>query len=272
MRLIALLIFLSCNILLFGQQISGTVFELNSNAPIEYVNIGVVGKNIGTVSDENGKYTLQIDPEFHSDTLKFSSIGYYPYSVQVADFIKQNNGSVILEKRDYELAEVIVRPRRVRERTLGATTRNKFAVASMGDSTRMHGGEIGVLMRNNRTAYLKEVNINFAVCTYDVLSYRVNVYKALPNRQFENILTEPVYVTTTKEETENTVTIDVRHLNLVIEGNFLVSIETFKDLGPGTLHFPISLLHRSFFRRTSQGSWESFPFGISISAVVDIER
>jgi hypothetical protein len=272
MKFFVIIIFISSNLLLFGQQISGTVFELNSNTPIEYVNIGVVDKNIGTVSDENGKYSLQIDPEFHGDTLRFSSIGYYPYSIQVSDFIRQNNGNVILEKRDYELAEVIVRPRRIRERTLGATTRNRIAVASMGDSTRMHGGEIGVLMKNNRTAYLKELNINFATCTYNVLSYRVNVYKAPSNRQFENILTEPIYVTTTKEETENTVTIDVRHLNLVIEGNFLVSIETFKDLGPGTLHFPISVLHRSFFRRTSQGNWESFPFGISISALVEVER
>ena len=58
MKYIFIIFLLSCNVLLFGQQISGTVFEMDSNLPIEYVNIGIVGKNIGTVSDQNGKYTL----------------------------------------------------------------------------------------------------------------------------------------------------------------------------------------------------------------------
>ena len=42
----------------FGQNISGIVFNEKSQLPVEYVNIGIVGKNTGTVSDFSGKYSF----------------------------------------------------------------------------------------------------------------------------------------------------------------------------------------------------------------------
>ena len=83
MKFFIILLLLSSNVLLYGQKISGTVLEMNSDKPVEYVNIGIVGRNIGTVSDQNGKYTLDIKSEHHDDTLRFSCIGYHAYSVKV---------------------------------------------------------------------------------------------------------------------------------------------------------------------------------------------
>ena len=65
MKIFIIVLLLSSNVLLWGQQISGSVFEMNSDIPVEYVNIGIVGKNVGTVSDHNGNYTLQLDSEYY---------------------------------------------------------------------------------------------------------------------------------------------------------------------------------------------------------------
>ena len=111
MKISIIFFLISSNMVLLGQTISGTVFEINSDLPIEYVNIGIVGKNVGTVSDPNGRYTLLINPENHNDTLRFSYIGYRSYSVKVSDFIDMNNGNVSLEKKKYELAELVIRPK-----------------------------------------------------------------------------------------------------------------------------------------------------------------
>jgi len=105
---IVILILLTGNALLFGQQISGVVFEMNDKTPVESVNISIVGKNVGTASDKEGKYTLHINPEYHNDTLRFSCTGYRSYSVKISDFMELNNRNVGLEKMVIELAEVVV--------------------------------------------------------------------------------------------------------------------------------------------------------------------
>ena len=267
---IFLFLVVGSNVLLYGQTISGTVFERNSETPIEYVNIGIFGKNIGTVSDQNGKYTLQINPEYQNDTLIFSCIGYHSYSVIISDFINLNNGNVNLEKRKYDLTEVVIRPRRVREKTLGVTTKSKLTQGCFSDS--INGREVGIVMNNKNKVFLKEVNLNITICTYDSIFYRINIYKAHNDKQFENILTNPIYVSSSKEEVKNKITIDLRHLYLEFDGDFFVTFEAVKNLGAGRLCFPVSLFDKTYLRRASHGIWETQPVGISISVLVDVER
>ena len=255
--------------LLFGQSISGTVFEKNGENPVEYVNIGIVGKNIGTISDLNGKYTLQFDTEYYNDTLRFSCIGYHSYSVKVSDFIKLNNGNVNLEKRLYDLTEVVVRPKKVKQKTLGVT-KTKIAAACYTDS--LKGGEIGTLMKNKNTVFLKEINVYILSCSYDTIFYRMNIYKTHKDMQFENILSEPIYIRSSKEEIKDKITIDLQDLNLVVNDDFLVTFEAVKNLGPGNLCFYASLVHKSYERKTSQGTWKAISAGISISVEVDVEK
>ena len=272
MKFFIILLLLSSNVLLYGQKISGTVLEMNSDKPVEYVNIGVVGRNIGTVSDQNGKYTLEIKPEHHDDTLRFSCIGYHSYSVKVSDFISLDNWNISLEEKLYDLAEVVVRPKKIKQKTLGNTVRVKFAVVCAQDS--INGFELGALMQNKGRAFLKEVNFNISVCSYDTIFYRINIYKAhdVKDMQFENILTNPIYITSIKEDVKDKITIDFRHLNIVVDGDFLISIENVKNMGPGSLCYPISLLHKSYLRQASQGEWRTVPYGISLSVKVDVEK
>jgi hypothetical protein len=268
--LILIFLTISSNVLLYGQTISGTVFEKNSVIPVEYTNIGIVGKNIGTVSDQNGKYTLMINSEYYNDTLRFSCIGYYSYSVKVSDLINQNNGNVNLGKKEYKLAEVLVRPKNTKQKRLGINKRNKMIVGCFKDS--INGSEAGVIMKNKNKVFLNEINLNVAYCTYDTVFYRMNIYKVQKNRQFENILNNPIYVTSTKEEVKDKITVDVRDLNLEIEGDFLVTFQSVKNLGLGTLCFFASLSHKTYQRRASQGKWETVNAGMSISVLVDVEK
>jgi hypothetical protein len=270
MKYLIILFLLICDVSLWGQQISGTVFEMDSNLPIEYVNIGIVDKNIGTVSDQNGKYTLQINSEYINDTLRFSRVGYKSYSVKVSDFINLKNKNVALEKKQYDLTEVVVHPKKTKQKTLGITTRSNIVVACFNDS--VNGSEIGILMKNNNTVFLKDVNVNISSCSYDTVFYRLNIYKTNGNMQFENILNNPIYVHSSKEEMKDRITIDLRQLNLEVKGDFLVTFEAVNYLGIGKFCFPASLFHKSYIRKISQGTWETLPVGISISVDVDIEK
>jgi len=272
-----IILFLLCNhALLYGQSISGTVFEKDGKTPVEYVNIGIVGKNVGIISDQNGKYTVQVKPDHLEDTLRFSSVGYRSYSVKVADFVHLNNGNVCLEKRLYDLTEVMMRPKKLKQKTLGITTKNKsnYACHSGYDENSYTGGaEFGILIGNKETVFIKEINFNLAEFSFDTVLFRINIYKPNQYLQFENILNNPVYVSMSEQKiVKDKITIDLRHLHIAIEGDFLVTFELVKLQENFFICFCADALQNSYGRCTSQATWETIPAGMSISAIVDVEK
>lgn len=56
------------------------------------------------------------------------------------------------------------------------------------------GFECGVLLPIKQKSRIKELNCNIAVCTYDSIFFRVNVYKELGNIVIDNILTKPIEI------------------------------------------------------------------------------
>ena len=273
MKFLIIFFLIGNNLLLLGQTISGTVFEMDGDVPIEYVSIGIIGKNVGAVSDQNGRYILQINPEYHNDTLRFSYIGYRSYSVKVSDFINRNNWNVSLEKRDYELTELLIRPRNVRQRRLGITAGKIMSTSFCYLSNSGGGHETGILINNNKTVFVKEVNINVADFDCDTAFFRINFYKPIENQQFDNVLSNPIYHSITKQDIKNgKITIDLRQHNLVIEHDFLVTYEHL-DLQGAIICFCANPFRESYRRRVSFGTWVTTTFGgISISVLVDVER
>ena len=266
-------IFLLLSNILWGQnKLSGIVLGETNKLPIEYVNIGIAGENIGTVTDENGKFHLLVEHQYEEDSLLFSCIGYEPYSLKISD-IKEGH-IVNLKEKQYALSEVTVRPRVFKELTLGVTSKSKLMTAGFRDN--QLGYECGILMKAKKQSRIKRVDVNIAKCDYDTVFYRLNIYEVRGKNEFENILREPIYVNVLKKDIlKNTLQIDLVAQNIVVDGNFLVTLEHIKDVGEDntlSVLFPVSLKQKTYYRKTSQGSWETLPFGISLSVVADVEK
>ncbi len=275
---------IGCNII-SGQNISGIVIDEKSNLPVAYVNIGVSGKNIGTVSDVIGRFHLQADSINEDETVLFTCIGYLPVSKKIADLKNTANKNILMQKRYYELGEVVISPKIFKQKTLGVITRSHFLNIGFNSHYKLDysdksesyisrlGYEIGILMKVKKSAIIKRVNINISMCTYDTIFFRLNIYRARGEMNFENVLTTPLYINLTKEQTKDKISIDLRSYNIVVDGDFLVTLEHVKDdLGEGYLYFCGSFTNRMYFRRTSQGKWESDPWGFSISVEADVEK
>jgi len=270
MRIFSILAFLvTCNLLL-GQNISGIVKNESNGNPVSFVNIGIAGKNFGTVSDLNGRFNLVIDSIFDNETLLFSSIGYYPFSIKVSDFKSSSDKTVRLKEKKYDLNEVIIKPKIFKSQTLGVTTKSNMMSAGFRDN--FLGYEYGIIMKVKKSAFIKSVNFNIASCSYDSIYYRLNIYKVLGKMEFENILREPIYVIMPKQLVSNEIQIDLKSKNIVVEGDFLVTLEHIKDLGAGSLYFCAGFGDQTYFRKTSQGEWGKSVAGISISVVADVEK
>jgi hypothetical protein len=88
-----------------AQIIRGTVLDKSDNIKINFASIYINGTSIGTNSDQNGYFELDIT-KYGSLPLTISALGYY--TVTLTDFSSEKPIEVYLTPKTFELNEVVV--------------------------------------------------------------------------------------------------------------------------------------------------------------------
>ena len=259
------LLLLSCCILsLFlslplGAQtfVIGQVIDAATKEPLPYVNIGLLNKNIGTVSDETGYFELEVNTEQNSrDTLRFSMIGFETKSYTLNDFINQNEIEVYLTEKSTALDEVILSSKRKKYQTkiLGNKTTSKALYAAF--TSNKLGNEMGFIVRARKhPMILKKFNISLVENDYGPIKFRLNIYDVLNGLPNKTLLTDNLFIET--EESSGIVSLDLTPYEIIIDQDFFIAIEWIEDLGPGKLYFSGGFFGAPLFaREVSQGTWE----------------
>lgn len=256
----------------WGQNYTGVIKDASTNTPLAYVNIGLVGKNVGTVSDGNGLYALTVDDTLYdNDTIGFSYIGYAPVYMKFADYRQLATKDISLSPQVVQLGEVVVRPMKTEDKVLGNTFTNKTMQGGFGENNK--GYECGVLLKIKKRAVLEELTCNITQCAYDSVFYRLNVYREEKSGSFVNILHEPIYIQRQMDKKAGPFIIDLTSYNLIVEGNTLVTLEHITDLGEGHLFFSAGMLGSTcYFRKTSLGEWSKIPIKIAFSVKAKVEK
>ena len=109
-----------------------------------YVNIGIPGKSVGTVADEQGRYQLIYTAANLADTVRLSSIGYQPRRVVLRELVA--HPAVALVPAAVGLADVRVQAPGLykRNRTLGCTSRSEAIISKL--KAEHLGAEIGMVI------------------------------------------------------------------------------------------------------------------------------
>lgn len=259
------LLLLSCCILsLFlslplGAQtfVIGQVIDAATKEPLPYVNIGLLNKNIGTVSDETGYFELEVNTEQNSrDTLRFSMIGFETKSYTLNDFINQNEIEVYLAEKSTALDEVILSSKRKNYQTkiLGNKTTSKALYAAF--TSNKLGNEMGFIVRARKhPMILKKFNISLVENDYGPIKFRLNIYDVLNGLPNKTLLKDNIFIET--EESSGIVSLDLTPYEIIIDQDFFIAIEWIEDLGPGKLYFSGGFFGAPLFaREVSQGTWE----------------
>ncbi|MCY1636171.1 carboxypeptidase-like regulatory domain-containing protein [Marinifilum sp. D737] len=90
------------------RKLTGIVKDLNSKEALPYASIGIRGKHVGTITNQDGEFSLSISSENLNDTLVFSYVGYQNNEIVVAN-LKKNQIEVELKEDFISLQEVIIR-------------------------------------------------------------------------------------------------------------------------------------------------------------------
>ena len=87
-------------------EIKSKVSDFLTFLPIENANVYIKNTTIGTISNTDGKFVLQVPQEHVNDTLIISSIGYQSFKTVISEF--DNSIDVFLEEDIASLDEVVV--------------------------------------------------------------------------------------------------------------------------------------------------------------------
>lgn len=91
-------------------KISGRIINVKNKKPISYVNISLLGKSIGTISNEDGYFIFKYPEEDTNDTLIISCMGYESYIKKLTTFNDSMN-LIELSPVTIILDEVVVKAR-----------------------------------------------------------------------------------------------------------------------------------------------------------------
>jgi len=271
------LLFLTLELLwlaVHSQSVSGKIIDADSKNPLEYVNIGVVGKNKGTVCDRNGLFSLDLPEHFDEDTIRISVIGFRPVSYKVKYFkrvYQESIGGLVigLVKQEIVLSEAFVASREFEEKQIGSKGRlGTIEFQSAKDTTL--GGEIGTVIKVKKAnGFLQDINIVIKSNNYDdSILFRINIYSMNGKLPGENILKEPIYASTKIKE--GILSVNLEKHNIYVEDDFLAAIEWIGKMGEKTIGFGTGLRGQGFMRVTSQGEWDRIPLGMGIGIFATI--
>ena len=83
------------------------VDEYNYGVP--YAAIGILSKNLGTSSNDEGAFYFLITDKELNDVLEISSIGFKTFKISIKEYISQEDKKIVLEENVTELSDVLVK-------------------------------------------------------------------------------------------------------------------------------------------------------------------
>jgi len=253
----------------YGQlEYKGKIIDAQNGKVIPYVNIGIIGKGVGTVSDEEGLFHLEIDPKKYSsnDTLLFSSLGYKTLkkSVPQLQFVYNEYPEILMLPEQLSLKEVVVTDKgsfpvnemvgyqNFGEKIYGYWKGNIALGGQLGTSIKVKKG----LRRLNNLFF--EVKENPS----DSILVRVNIYDEDGNNNAPgtNLNRSNKSILHTIPAGVNTVNIDLSPNEIFVKNDFIVSLELVKIYGTKPIGLVLAAARNrytdSYRRYASQASWE----------------
>ncbi|NVO86386.1 carboxypeptidase-like regulatory domain-containing protein [Hymenobacter sp. P5252] len=265
-----------------AQTLVGTITEVRTGQPVPYANVGIPGKNVGTVADEQGHYQLSYTAANLADTVCLSSIGHEPRRVLLRELVARPE--VQLTPAAIALADVRVQAPGLFKRrlTLGNTSNSEMIIAGM--AAEGHGAEMGVIISlRHQPTKVQQARFNLLYQDSTDLTFRVNLYRLLPNGQpsSEKLNRRDIIVhSNSRPNNAGPLVVDLTPDNLVLDEDFLLTLEW---VAGGTaqksqemhglrknVYFSAALGYFGqppYIRKTSQGKWEKLSLGARLAGM-----
>ena len=264
---------LSFTVLNAQHILQGRIIDAFTKESLPFVNIGVLKKELGTVSNEDGFFFLEVPDVYAAETLRFSMIGFDERDFQVADLeaILLSNNTLVLAEQTTFLEEVVLTAEKKWDtRVSGNATTSKLLIT--GFTSNQLGNEIALFLKVKKTpAYIEGIQFSVVENIYPEVRFRVNVYSSEYRFPDENILKENILVTL--KQSEGIISVDLKEYDILVDDDVFISLEWIdEDLGSEGLWFSAGVFGKSIYARsTSQAEWKK-QRGLSLGMSVTLRE
>ncbi len=240
--------------------VQGKILDAKTGLPLAFVNIGVLRKEIGTVSNETGRYELAVKPGMESDTVRVSMIGYKAKTFTVKEMLSQKE--IELEEDIGQLTEVVITTQGFKKKNVGNKTTSKFVSTGFGYD--QLGAEIGIKINvRKQPTFVDAFNFNIS---YNRLSakalFRLNIYEIERGKPSRNIVTESIIIPIDPKQT-GLISVDLMKYNIVLKEDVIVTLEWVKSEGENNrgeaIFFSLGVFNSgTLIKRASQGKFKKY--------------
>ncbi len=265
------------NLSMAQTTLSGKVLDAATKEPIPFASVGIKGKNIGTVCNENGIFEIQLKDFNTTDSLKISSIGYLAQSFNLSKVKDFNNETIYLKPNDVLLNELVIKPTKTITKVLGNKKYNTNIHCSFQGADKNFKGVEAAIKANNKKGRLVWIeDFNFYITKNlidDSITFRLNFYTenkdGLPEK---NILRQPIIF---KIKTKSgVVSLDLKKYNINTNDDFFISLESLTDkINSTNFSFSGSIMGPSYFKMATFSNFEKIPLmGLDFNVTVSYQK
>lgn len=223
----------------FSQKVvKGAVFEQYSRKPVAFVNIGILGSNVGSISNADGSFAVSIPESLSGDTLLFSALGYGTRRIPVSIIKTGQPFTILLPEKIIELDQVTVSARREKKKNFWLGNKYHKGGNIYADSVAA-GSAMALLIENKYPAYhedlvfpvfIEKAVLMISVNTFDEFKVRVRFLEVDSITQLpgKDIFDESVIVTSNIKK--GWLTFDLSSFNFKIDkSRFFLAFEWILD-------------------------------------------
>jgi len=197
--------------------------------PIPYVNIGIINKSAGTLTDPDGSFYLRVPKSLESDTIIFSAVGFKARHIPVLYLSTGRDYEIKLEEKPITLSELEVTGiKNFKSRRLG-WMRGKDGTLPVDSA---QGGACATLLLEapGAPSYIEKVYLRILYNTKDTIRFRLRIFDvdSLTGAPGIDLIEKDVFIT--EQKRIGWIKADISDLNIEIpKKKFYLGFEWIED-------------------------------------------
>jgi hypothetical protein len=227
---------------------------------IEYVSVGLEKDSIGTITDANGNFTIEI-PANRKNDLVFTHVSFQKAVVPYEAYANGQQLTVTMKDKVVELAEVVVGKKNKPQKIAGKAISGPMA--SLRGKGKADALEWGPVFKSKKDYVISDILLTIKGTSYQWCVLSFNIYE-IQGSKYENILNKPIYYRLEKSNGKQRLAIQPEE-TIVLKGKkkYYISVAVIDSDRYGILDMQ-SQFKTSYARNITKGKKRKLPIGPAI--------